>query len=176
MVVNWGLVLWGSSDERAQPKFTRVGRGVHRRYRGEPRGCARPGAPGARAVPVHRGGRGGTGGPLTMRGSQIVLTRLGQKTGIHVHPHRHTFVTRALSALASTSWLCSGRWGTPRSAMVSRYVHHQRSDLLEASAAYRPDDGSVGTRAGRHGSRSVISSWAGDKTVNGPSADRASIP
>lgn len=47
-----------------------------------------------------RGGQGGTGGPLTTRGIQIVLYRLGQKTGIHVHPHkfRHTFATRALSA------------------------------------------------------------------------------
>lgn len=43
-----------------------------------------------------RGGRHGTGAPLTARGIQIVLYRLGQKTGIHVHPHkfRHTFATR----------------------------------------------------------------------------------
>lgn len=80
-----------------------------------------------------RGGQGGTGGPLTTRGIQIVLYRLGQKTGIHVHPHkfRHTFATRALSAGVDVMAL-QRALGHSTLAMVSRYVHYQRDDLLEA--------------------------------------------
>jgi integrase/recombinase XerC len=80
-----------------------------------------------------RGGQGGTGGPLTPRGVQIVLTRLGQKTGIHVHPHkfRHTFATQALSAGVDVMAL-QRALGHTTLAMVSRYVHYQRDDLLEA--------------------------------------------
>ncbi|MGH7750299.1 MAG: tyrosine-type recombinase/integrase, partial [Candidatus Dormibacteria bacterium] len=80
-----------------------------------------------------RGGRGGTGGPLTMRGIQVVLTRLGEQTGIHVHPHkfRHTFATRALSAGVDVMAL-QRALGHTTLAMVSRYVHYQRDDLLEA--------------------------------------------
>ena len=80
-----------------------------------------------------RGGKGGTGGPLTMRGIQIVLTRLGERTGIHVHPHkfRHTFATRALSAGVDVMAL-QRALGHTTLAMVSRYVHYRRDDLLEA--------------------------------------------
>jgi len=80
-----------------------------------------------------RGGNAGTGGPLTLRGIQIVLTRLGHATGIHVHPHkfRHTFATRALSAGVDVMAL-QRALGHTTLAMVSRYVHYQRDDLLEA--------------------------------------------
>jgi integrase/recombinase XerC len=43
---------------------------------------------------------GGEYTPLTRRGLQILMQRLGERTGIHVHPHkfRHTFATRSLAA------------------------------------------------------------------------------
>jgi site-specific recombinase XerD len=43
---------------------------------------------------------GGEHTPLTRRGPQILMQRLGERTGIHVHPHkfRHTFATRSLAA------------------------------------------------------------------------------
>lgn len=80
-----------------------------------------------------RGGRHGTGAPLTARGIQIVLYRLGQATGLHVHPHkfRHTFATRALSAGVDVMAL-QRALGHTTLAMVSRYVHYQKDDLLEA--------------------------------------------
>jgi len=85
-----------------------------------------------------RGGKRGTGGPLTARGIQIVLSRLGEQTGIHVHPHkfRHTFATRALSAGVGVMAL-QRALGHTTLAMVSRYVHYQRDDLLEASRRRR---------------------------------------
>jgi len=71
--------------------------------------------------------------PLTRRGIQIILYRLGQKTGIHVHPHkfRHTFATRALSAGVDVMALRKAL-GHTTLVMVSRYVHYQKDDLLEA--------------------------------------------
>ena len=71
--------------------------------------------------------------PLTGRGVQVILYRLGQKTGIHVHPHkfRHTFATRALSAGVDVMALQKAL-GHTTLAMVSRYVHYQKDDLLEA--------------------------------------------
>lgn len=79
------------------------------------------------------GGRNGTGAPLTTRGIQITLRRLGEKAGIHVHPHkfRHTFATRALSAGVDVMAL-QRALGHTTLAMVSRYVHYQKDDLLEA--------------------------------------------
>lgn len=80
-----------------------------------------------------RGGNTGTRRPLTTRGIQIVLSRLGEQTGVHVHPHkfRHTFATRSLSAGVDVMAL-QRALGHTTLAMVSRYVHHQRDDLLEA--------------------------------------------
>lgn len=71
--------------------------------------------------------------PLTSRGIQVLLYRLGQKTGVHVHPHkfRHTFATRALSAGVDVMALQKAL-GHTTLAMVSRYVHYQKDDLLEA--------------------------------------------
>ena len=77
---------------------------------------------------------GGGGYPaLTARGLQIYLYRLGRQTGIHVHPHkfRHTFATRALSAGVDVMAL-QRVLGHTTLAMVSRYVHYQRDDLLLA--------------------------------------------
>ena len=80
-----------------------------------------------------RSGAGSAPKPLTSRGIQIVLYRLGQVTGIHVHPHkfRHTFATRALSAGVDVMALQKAL-GHTTLAMVSRYVHYQKDDLLEA--------------------------------------------
>ncbi len=80
-----------------------------------------------------RSGPDGSVKPLTARGIQIVLYRLGQLTGIHVYPHkfRHTFATRALSAGVDVMALQKAL-GHTTLAMVSRYVHYQKDDLLEA--------------------------------------------
>jgi integrase/recombinase XerC len=82
---------------------------------------------------THRGGTNGTGTPLTARGIQLVLRRIGEKTGIHIHPHkfRHTFATRALSAGVDPMAL-QRALGHTTLTMVSRYVHYQKDDLLEA--------------------------------------------
>jgi integrase/recombinase XerC len=79
------------------------------------------------------GGHHGTGSPLTTRGIQITLRRLGEKANIHVHPHkfRHTFATRALSAGVDVMAL-QRALGHTTLAMVSRYVHYQKDDLLDA--------------------------------------------
>jgi site-specific recombinase XerD len=71
--------------------------------------------------------------PLSERGIQILLYRLGQDTGIHVHPHkfRHTFATRALSAGVDVMAL-QRALGHTTLTMVSRYVHFQKDDLIEA--------------------------------------------
>lgn len=80
-----------------------------------------------------RSGRDGDAKPLSARGVQIVLYRLGQITGIHVYPHkfRHTFATRALSAGVDVMAL-QRTLGHTTLTMVSRYVHYQKDDLLEA--------------------------------------------
>ncbi len=82
---------------------------------------------------TRRADGGGGHEPLTARGLQIYLHRLGQRTGIHVHPHkfRHTFATRALSAGVDVMAL-QRVLGHTTLAMVSRYVHYQKDDLLLA--------------------------------------------
>jgi integrase/recombinase XerD len=71
--------------------------------------------------------------PLSPRGLQILLRRLGEETGIRVHPHkfRHTFATRALTAGVDVMALQKAL-GHTTLAMVSRYVHYQKDDLLAA--------------------------------------------
>ena len=71
--------------------------------------------------------------PLSPRGLQILLRRLGEETGIRVHPHkfRHTFATRALSAGVDVMALQKAL-GHTTLAMVIRYVHYQKDDLLAA--------------------------------------------
>lgn len=71
--------------------------------------------------------------PLSRRGVQLMMRRLTETTGIHVHPHkfRHTFATRALAAGVDVMAL-QRVLGHTTLAMVSRYVHYQRHDLIDA--------------------------------------------
>ena len=71
--------------------------------------------------------------PLTPHGVQVMCRRLGHELGIHIHPHkfRHTFATRALSAGVNVMAL-QRALGHTTLAMVSRYVHYQKDDLLRA--------------------------------------------
>ncbi len=76
--------------------------------------------------------------PLSPRGLQVLIRRLGEETGIRAHPHkfRHTFATRALSAGVDVMAL-QRALGHTTLAMVSRYVHYQKDDLLAAWRARR---------------------------------------
>ena len=76
--------------------------------------------------------------PLTARGIQLIFRRLAEQTEIHVHPHkfRHTFATRALAAGVDVMAL-QRVLGHTTLAMVSRYVHYQTDDLLNAWAKRR---------------------------------------
>jgi integrase/recombinase XerD len=72
-------------------------------------------------------------GPLATQGIKMLLRRIGQDTGIHVHAHkfRHTFAMRALAA-GVDSLVLQRALGHSTLAMVNRYVHVQTRDLLEA--------------------------------------------
>lgn len=72
-------------------------------------------------------------GPLETQGIKMLLRRVGQDTGIHVHAYkfRHTFATRALAA-GVDSLVLQRALGHSTLAMVNRYVHFQTRDLLEA--------------------------------------------
>ena len=63
----------------------------------------------------------------------MLLRRIGQETGIHVHAHkfRHTFATRALAA-GVDSLVLQRALGHSTLATVNRYVHFQARDLLDA--------------------------------------------
>jgi integrase/recombinase XerD len=78
-------------------------------------------------------GIGGDYAPLTPHGVQVLLRRIGDDAGVHANPHkfRHTFATRALSAGVDVMAL-QRALGHTTLAMVSRYVHYQKDDLLEA--------------------------------------------
>ena len=71
--------------------------------------------------------------PLDTQGIKMLLRRIGQDTGIHVHAHkfRHTFATRALAA-GVDSLVLQRALGHSTLAMVNRYVHFQARDLLDA--------------------------------------------
>ncbi|SRR5258708_707061 len=75
---------------------------------------------------------------LTPSGIQVLCQRLSEETGIHVNPHkfRHTFATRSLSAGVDVMALQKALGHTTLS-MVSRYVHYQKEDLLQAWKARR---------------------------------------
>jgi len=75
---------------------------------------------------------------LTPSGIQVLCQRLSEDTGIHVNPHkfRHTFATRSLSAGVDVMALQKAL-GHTTLAMVSRYVHYQKEDLLQAWKARR---------------------------------------
>jgi len=85
------------------------------------------------ALFLTRRARGGYAEPLSRRAVQLVMRRLSTETGIHIHPHkfRHTFATRALAAGVDVMAL-QRVLGHTTLAMVSRYVHYQKDDLLEA--------------------------------------------
>ncbi|MBJ7595917.1 MAG: tyrosine-type recombinase/integrase [Candidatus Dormibacteraeota bacterium] len=88
---------------------------------------------GSSALFLSQRSRGGVYEPLTGRAVQLVMRRISMETGIRVHPHkfRHTFATRALSAGVDVMAL-QRVLGHTTLAMVSRYVHYQKADLLEA--------------------------------------------
>lgn len=71
--------------------------------------------------------------PLGRDGIKVLLRRIGDETGIHVHPHkfRHTFATRALAG-GVDSLALQRALGHSTLAMVNRYVHFQAKDLLQA--------------------------------------------
>jgi site-specific recombinase XerD len=71
--------------------------------------------------------------PLSARGVQLMMRRISEVTGIHIHPHkfRHTFATRALAAGVDVMAL-QRVLGHTTLAMVSRYVHYQKDDLIAA--------------------------------------------
>ncbi len=72
-------------------------------------------------------------GRLETQGVKMLLRRIGQDTGIHVHAHkfRHTFATRALAA-GVDSLVLQRALGHSTLAMVNRYVQFQTRDLLDA--------------------------------------------
>lgn len=82
---------------------------------------------------LRRDPRTGDYAPLDREAIKTLCQRLSTETGIHVHPHkfRHTFATRALQA-GVDSLVLQRALGHATLAMVNRYVHYQRQDLLEA--------------------------------------------
>lgn len=72
-------------------------------------------------------------GPLDMQGIKMLLRRIGQDTGIHVHAHkfRNTFAKRALAA-GVDSLVLQRALGHSTLAMVNRYAHFQAGDVLDA--------------------------------------------
>ncbi len=72
-------------------------------------------------------------GPLEAQGIKMVLRRIGQVTGIHVHAQkfRNTFATRALAA-GVDSLVLQRALGHSTLATVSRYAHLQPRDILDA--------------------------------------------
>jgi integrase/recombinase XerD len=72
-------------------------------------------------------------GRLEAQGIKMLLRRIGQDTGVHVHAQkfRNTFLTRALAA-GVDSLVMQRALGHSTLAMVNRYVHFQSRDLLDA--------------------------------------------
>ena len=93
----------------------------------------RPTAAGSAALFLTRRSRDGVYEPLSRRAVQLMMRRISKDTGIRVHPHkfRHSFATRALAAGVDVMAL-QRVLGHTSLAMVSRYVHYQKADLIEA--------------------------------------------
>jgi site-specific recombinase XerD len=72
-------------------------------------------------------------GPLERQGIKMLLRRIGQDTGIHVHAQkfRNTFATRALAA-GVDSLVVQRALGHSTLAMLNRHAHFQERDLLGA--------------------------------------------
>jgi integrase/recombinase XerD len=70
---------------------------------------------------------------LDAQGIKMLLRRIGQDTGIHVHAYtfRHTFATRALAA-GVDSLVLQRALGHSTLAMVNRYAHVQARDVIGA--------------------------------------------
>lgn len=85
------------------------------------------------ALFLTRRSRDGLYEPLSRRAVQLMMRRISKDTGIRVHPHkfRHSFATRALAAGVDVMAL-QRVLGHTSLAMVSRYVHYQKADLIEA--------------------------------------------
>lgn len=77
-------------------------------------------------------------GPLEAQGIKMLLRRIGQETGIHVHAQkcRNTFATRALAA-GVDSLVLQRALGHSTLAMVNRYAQLQPRDLVDAWRARR---------------------------------------
>jgi site-specific recombinase XerD len=75
----------------------------------------------------------GNFGPLEAQGIKMLLRRIGEATGIHVHAYafRHTFATRALAAGVDRLVL-QRALGQSSPAMVNRYLRFQDRDVLDA--------------------------------------------
>ena len=86
-----------------------------------------------RALFLSERSSGGQPTPLTPDAIQTLFKRLTRETEIHINAHkfRHTFATRALSAGVDVMALQKAL-GHTTLAMVSRYVHYQKDDLLDA--------------------------------------------
>lgn len=99
----------------------------------------RPATPTSRALFLsERRSRSGEPEPLTADAIKTIFKRISRQAGVHVNPHmlRHTFATRALSAGVDVMAL-QRALGHATLAMVSRYVHYQKDDLLVAWQARR---------------------------------------
>jgi integrase/recombinase XerD len=72
-------------------------------------------------------------GPLEAQGIKMLLRRIGQETGIHVHAQkfRNTFARRALTA-GVDSLVLQRALGHSTLAMVNRYAQLQPRDLVDA--------------------------------------------
>jgi integrase/recombinase XerD len=72
-------------------------------------------------------------GPLQRQGIKMLLRRIGQDTGFHVHAQkfRDTFATRALTA-GVDSLVLQRALGHSTLAMVNRYARFQTPDALDA--------------------------------------------
>jgi integrase/recombinase XerD len=77
-------------------------------------------------------------GPLEAQGIKMLLRRIGQETGIHVHAQkfRNTFARRALTA-GVDSLVLQRALGHSTLAMVNRYAQLQPRDLVDAWRARR---------------------------------------
>jgi integrase/recombinase XerD len=71
-------------------------------------------------------------GPLEAQGMKMLLRRIGQETGIHVHAQkfRNTFATRALAA-GVDSLVLQRALGHSTLAMVNRFARFQPRDVLD---------------------------------------------
>ncbi len=93
----------------------------------------RPKSPHDELFLTFRRGADGEYGPLTPRGLQILLYRLGQQAGVQrTHPHkfRHTFGSRAIAAGVDPITLARVM-GHTSLTMTNKYVHYDVPSLID---------------------------------------------